>query len=323
MENTIRIAAVAGPTASGKTSLGIQLAKAFGGEILSCDSMQIYEKLSIGTAKPTLEEQAEAPHHLIGFCPLQQDFSVSDYVHLADKKVQQVAERGNIPIFVGGTGLYLRSFLRNASFEAAGRDETVRQRLKEEVQQYGMEPIYKRLQEKDPAAAEKIHPHNEKRVLRALEFIETTGMLFSQQEEKNKITPPRYPYRMICLAFRDREKLYSRINQRVDLMMQQGLLEETAYLYELVQKSDKPFTAAQAIGYKELFPYFEGTKTLQEAVETLKQESRRYAKRQITWFSREENCTFLYVDEMKSAEELLQKAIEVFSEDGFLTPKGG
>ncbi len=317
-----KLPAVLGPTASGKTALGIALAKQLSGEIISCDSMQIYQGLSIGTAKPSQEELREAPHHLIGFCPIEKSFSVSDYVTLAEKTEKEIRARGKLPILVGGTGLYARAFLRGVSFEAQGKDEKLRSALQEEARRRGIAPLYERLQKIDPQAAEKIHPHNEKRVLRALEFFEATGMLFSKQEERSKQAPPKYDYRVLCLCFRDRQTLYRRIDSRVDEMMERGLLREAQDFFETVSGSREKYTAAQAIGYKELFPYFLGEISLSQAVENIKKESRRYAKRQITWFSREENRLELYVDDFSSGEELAHFARQLLEQDGFLEGEG-
>ncbi len=312
-----KILAVVGPTASGKTALGIRLAKEFQGEIVSCDSMQIYEGLSIGTAKPTPEELSAVPHHLVGICPLDREFSVSDYVILAEQAVTSVWSRGKLPILVGGTGLYARSFLWGIEFEEQGRKEEIRKKLWRQAEEEGILPLYERLKRLDPKAAEKIHPHNEKRVLRALEFYEATGMLFSAQEERSRARPPKYRFSMLCLFYRDRQKLYDRIDRRVDLMLEQGLLEEAEAFYHVVMKSAKKTTAAQAIGYKELFPYFSGEISLEEAVESLKRETRRYAKRQLTWFSREKGALFLYVDEWENEEALFEEAVSLLASENF------
>lgn len=311
-----------GPTASGKTALGLRLAKRFQGEIVSCDSMQIYEGLSIGTAKPTLEELQTVPHHLVGFCPLERNFSVSDYVTLADQAVKSIWSRGNLPILVGGTGLYARSFLWGIEFEEQGKKDEIRKELWQQAKERGISPLYEQLKELDPKAAEKIHPHNEKRVLRALEFYKATGMLFSAQEERSRSRPPKYCFFLLCLFFRDRQKLYDRIDRRVDLMLKQGLLAEAEAFYHLVRKLGKQPTAAQAIGYKELFPYFAGEVSLEEAVESLKRESRRYAKRQLTWFSKEKEALALYVDECENEEELFEKAVGLLNSEGFWEEKG-
>lgn len=313
LEKKIPVAAVVGPTATGKTELGIRLSQRLGGEIVSCDSMQIYEGLPIGTAQPTPEELAAAPHHLIGFLPVEEPFSVSDYVERAGALLQDIHARGKLPILVGGTGLYARSLLRGFSFEENGRDEALRQRLFQEAQDQGIEPLYQRLQQLDPKAAEEIHPNNVKRVIRALEYIQLCGEPFSAQAERSKTVESPYRYVMLCLSYRDREALYQRIDRRVDLMLERGLLAEAETFFQRCQGEEKIPTAAQAIGYKELFPYFRGEVSLEEAAENIKRESRRYAKRQITWFKREEQTEFLYVDDYPDRESLLEAALQVLA----------
>ncbi len=291
MEKPI-VLAVAGPTASGKTAIGIALARRFGGEIVSCDSMQIYKGLPIGTAQPTYEERQAAPHHLIGFLGADEPFSVSDYVALAGKVIGEIGGRGRLPILVGGTGLYARSLLRGFSFEERARDEALRERLFTQPP----EALYARLQALDPEGAREIHPHNVKRVVRALEYCLLTGEPFSRQAARSKLMEPPYRYLLLCPVFSDRQLLYSRIDRRVDTMLEQGLLEEAEGFFHYCQKAGTPPTAAQAIGYKELFPYFKGEVSLEEAIARVKQESRRYAKRQLTWFAREPGVQYLYLD---------------------------
>lgn len=317
----IPVAAVVGPTATGKTELGIALCRRLGGEILSCDSMQIYRGLPIGTAQPTSEELAAAPHHLIGFLEVEEPFSVSDYVELAGREIQSISQRGNLPILVGGTGLYARSLLRGFSFEEKGRDEALRARLFQEAEQVGGQALYQRLQQLDPKAAQEIHPNNVKRVIRALEYIELCGEPFSAQAERSKTAQSPYQYVMLCLSFRNRETLYRRIDLRVDKMLEQGLLEEANAFYQRCCQAKSIPTAAQAIGYKELFPYFRGEVSLEEAVENIKRESRRYAKRQITWFKREESVEFLYVDDYPDKEALVAEGIRLLKKWNVL--KGG
>lgn len=316
------VAAVVGPTATGKTALGIGLARHFGGEIVSCDSMQIYRGLPIGTAQPDGDELAQAPHHLVNFLDVRQPFSVSDYVNLARQAIREIAGRGKLPILVGGTGLYARSLLRGFTFEERAKDDGLRQKLMEEAQTLGPDALYQRLQQLDPAAAGEIHPHNVKRVVRALEYIQLAGEPFSSQAARSKEAESPYRYCMVVLGYRDRQKLYQRIDSRVDKMLAAGLLEEAERFYRLCRQGDVPPTAAQAIGYKELFPYFAGEVSLEQAVEDIKRESRRYAKRQITWFAREENAVPLYLDEVGGPEEALQAAIELLEERGFGTPAG-
>ena len=322
MEKKIALAAVLGPTASGKTALGIALARRYGGEIVSCDSMQIYRGLSIGTAKPSSDELNAAPHHLIGFCDVDRAFSVSEYVTMAEQTIHEICAAGKHPILVGGTGLYARSLLRGVSFDERGRDENLRSSLTEEAALNGIEPLYERLSGLDPQAARKIHPHNEKRVIRALEFCLATGERFSEQEERSRRAPPRYRSLVLCLSFRDRQKLYDRINCRVEAVMNAGLEEEARAFYQVVRESRRPLTAAQAIGYKELFPFFDGILSLEEAVENIKRETRRYAKRQLTWFNREQDAIFLYVDDWKDEQELLQEAFRIWEQSGLFSEKG-
>ncbi|MCU7652363.1 tRNA (adenosine(37)-N6)-dimethylallyltransferase MiaA [Acutalibacter sp. LFL-21] len=320
-ENRIPVAAVVGPTATGKTELGIGLCQRLGGEVVSCDSMQVYRGLPIGTAQPTSEELAAVPHHLVGCLEVDQPFSVSDYVEAAGKAIQGIRARGKFPVLVGGTGLYARSLLRGFSFEENGRDEALRQKLFRQAEEQGADALYRRLQELDPKAAEEIHPHNVKRVVRALEYIQLCGEPFSQQAERSRTAQSPYQYVMLCLTYRDREALYRRIDQRVDRMLEQGLLEEARLFFNRCQGSERIPTAAQAIGYKELFPYFRGEASLAEAVESIKRESRRYAKRQITWFKREERVEFLYVDSFSNHQALLDESLAQLAKWGVV--KGG
>lgn len=315
------VAAVVGPTATGKTELGIRLCNRLGGEIVSCDSMQIYRGLPIGTAQPTPEELASAPHHLISFLDVEEPFSVSDYVDVAKKEIQSISNRGKLPVLVGGTGLYARSLLRGFSFEENGRDEALRARLVQEAEQFGTQALFERLERLDPQAAKEIHPNNVKRVIRALEYIQLCGEPFSCQAERSKSAQSPYQYVMICLGFRDRETLYRRIDLRVDRMMEQGLLEEARRFYERCCQAEQIPTAAQAIGYKELFPYFQGEVSLEDAVESIKRESRKYAKRQITWFKREEQVEFLYVDDFSNVDDLTEESIKLLKKWNVL--KGG
>ena len=316
MEEKIPVLAVVGPTAAGKTALGISLAKALYGEIVSCDSMQIYRGQPIGTAQPTPEEQAAVPHHLVSFLDVRESFSVSDYVELAGQTIRELWGRGKLPVLVGGTGLYARSLLRGFSFTDSCRDESLREELFRRGEEEGPEALYRELEALDPVSAKEIHPNNVKRVIRALEYCKLSGEPFSAQAERSKSALPPYRSLMLCVSFRDREKLYSRIDRRVDKMLEAGLLEEAERFYDLCKTCGAPPTAAQAIGYKELFPYFAGDASLDEAVENLKRESRRYAKRQITWFSREPDARYLYADDYDSPEELLEEGLRLAKEAG-------
>lgn len=305
------VLAVLGPTASGKTAFGIALAQALGGEIISCDSMQIYTGLPVGTAQPTAEEQAAAVHHLIGFVDPLESFSVSDYVQLASQKIDDCTRRGVLPVLVGGTGLYARALLRGYSFGEQGRDDTVREQLTQRAEQEGAAALYEQLQVLDPVAAEQIHPNNVHRVIRALEYCLTAGEPFSKQAERTQPEQSEYRYLMLVPSYRERQKLYDRIDLRVEKMLQAGLLDEAKWLYQLCETADKVPTAAQAIGYKEFFPYLRGECSLEEAVETAKRESRRYAKRQITWFSHEPAAVPLYLDDFASNEDALAQAMKL------------
>ena len=283
-KNKIPVLAVVGPTASGKTSLAIALAQRLDGEIVSCDSMQIYKGMDIGTAKPTEEEQAAAVHHLIGFLEPTEPFSVSDYVDMAAKIVDDIHAKGKLPILCGGTGLYARSLLGGLVFDEFGRDDALREKLRKEADEIGLEGLYRRLQELDPEAAEKIHPNNQPRLYRALEYCLLSGGKFSDWQKKAAAAESNYNVCMLGIGFHDRDVLYERINRRVDIMFELGLEEEAKGFYEKYRASG--VTSAQAIGYKELFPYFEGLRTLQETRETIQQETRHYAKRQLAWFKR-------------------------------------
>ena len=305
-----KLIAVAGPTASGKTSLGICLAKHYNGEIVSCDSMQIYKGLDIGTAKPTPREMAEVPHHMVGIVDVSEKFSVSDYVFAAENVINDITARQKLPIFVGGTGLYLRSLIQGISFEENPVDEELRKELALLAKTEGAAYLHKKLFETDSEAAKLIHENNVKRVVRALEYCHTTGKKFSAQMQSAKGQEKRYNAKVFCLSFRDRKKLYQRIEKRIDLMMEAGLLQEAKQLWrEAEHMTDKP-TALQAIGYKELFPYFQNQITLNTAISNLKQATRRYAKRQLTWF-RKEDCVFVYADDYKNETELANAVFQM------------
>lgn len=306
MEKKIKLLAVCGPTASGKTALSIALAKAFDGEIVSCDSMQIYRGMEIGTAKPCEAEMQGVPHHLLDFCDPAETFSVMDYTALAAKVIREIDARQKRVLLVGGTGLYARSLLRSVPFTENSRSDAVREALRKEFETDGIEPLYARLKQLDPEGAAQIHPNNTKRVIRALEYCTMAGRPFSAQAEDSKHVESPYDYKMICLSCRDRKKLYARVDRRVDQMLEDGLLEEVRRYYE--QYGTLGRTSVQAIGYKELFPYFEGACALEEAVESIKRETRRYAKRQLTWFRREENTVWLYTDDYPDAADLIDAA---------------
>ena len=287
------VIAVVGPTACGKTHLAVELAKWQQSEVVSADSMQVYQDMQIGTARPTASEMDGVPHHLLGFLPLSQEFSVADYVKLAGECLQTIQEKGKIPILVGGTGLYIRSLLQNLSFPSLDKDEALREELTCKAREHGTEVLVQELRQVDPASAERIDPQNIPRLVRAIELCRLTGKTMTQHLEESRRHPPPYRVCMIGLDFADRSRLYDRIDRRVDAMMEAGLLEEARRV--LSQEGSK--TALQAIGYKELAPYLAGEIPLEQAVENIKRETRRYAKRQLTWFRREEQIHWLYLDE--------------------------
>lgn len=296
MGKKIKILAVVGSTASGKSALAVELAKALDGEIVSCDSMQIYRRMSIGTAKPTPEEQEGIAHHLIDFVDPENAFSCAEYVECAKRAAEDIAARGKLPVFCGGTGLYLDAFLRGGGFEETVTDPILREELFAYAEQNGNEALHARLSEVDPESAAAIHPNNVKRVVRALEIFRTTGMTKTEADRKSREIDSPYEATVIGLRYAERDVLYERIDRRVDIMLETGLLEETRRLLA-EGVFEKNATAAQAIGYKELLGYLHGEESLFEAVESLKRATRRYAKRQITWFGAKDYVRWLDMTE--------------------------
>lgn len=299
-----KIAVIAGPTATGKTRLAVMLAKRFNGEVISADSMQIYRHMDIGSAKPTPEETEGIPHHLIDIINPDEPFSVARYVELADLAAQDIISRGKLPIIAGGTGLYISSFIDNVQFTQSETDFKLRERLFKEAEENGYKALHERLLKIDPKAAEGIHPNNVKRVVRALELYETTGLTLSEQNENSKTEPSPYEPIMLALST-EREVLYERINLRVDLMIKAGLLDEIEKLKAMGLTKD--MQSMQGIGYKELLSYLDGEYSLYEAVELVKKNSRNYAKRQLTWFKRDER--YMWLDCM--AEDLNNRAEKI------------
>ena len=287
------VLAVVGPTATGKTALGVRLARRFGGEIISADSMQIYRGLDIGTAKVTPAEAEGVPHHCVDILPPEAAFSVADFTALAGRLAAEIDARGRLPILVGGTGLYIQSFLYGVRFTEEKAPDGLREQLAAELAARGPAALYAELQAADPDAAAAIHPNNHLRVLRALEHYRATGRRLSEQKAAS--LPAQRPYRTLVLGldFAARSDLYRRIDLRVDRMMTQGLLAEAETVY---RSRDRYRTAAQAIGYKEFFPYFAGQAPLEACVEQLKQASRRYAKRQLTWFRHMDGVVWIAAD---------------------------
>ena len=301
------VLAVVGPTATGKTALGVALAERFGGEIISADSMQLYKGLTVGTAKVTPEETHGIPHHAVDFLEPDQPFSVADFTALASRLEADLSARGKLPILVGGTGLYVQSFLYGVRFTAEKTPDGLREQLAAELNEKGPAAMYAELQAADPEAAAAIHPNNQVRVLRALEHYRATGKKLSEQKAAS--LPPEKPYRSLILGldFPDRAQLYRRIDLRVDRMMEQGLLDEAKLVYD---NRGRFKTAAQAIGYKEFFPYFAGESDVGPCVEKLKQASRNYAKRQLTWFRHMEDVVWLDA----SAPDVQERAAQLTNE---------
>lgn len=305
----IKTIAVVGPTASGKTSLGVELAKHFGGEVVSADSMQIYKYMNIATAKPTVAEMQGIPHHMIDFLLPTEPYSVAKYKEDAMKCIEDIASRGKIPVIVGGTGLYVDTLLYNTEFFDIEIDEKLRKSLYEKCEKLGCDKMWEELKEIDPVSAESIHKNNRKKIIRALEVYYQTGKTISQQTKLSRLSGEVLDYKIIGLSARNRDVLYDRINLRVDIMLKDGLLEEAKDFFDKYNTA----TAAQAIGYKELLPFFESRLSLEECAENLKMQTRRYAKRQLTWFRRNENINWLYIDDYKDG-ELIEKAVEIIEE---------
>lgn len=288
----IPVAAVVGPTATGKSRLAAELALHFGGEVVSADSMQIYRGLPVGTAQPSAEEMRGVPHHLIGFLDPEEPFSVADYAALASETIRGIHERGRLPVVAGGTGLYVGALLHNLRFSPEGRDEALREELLRRAREEGPEALWKELESFDPQSAERIHPHNVGRLVRAIEIYRSTGVTMTEQIGRSRAEPSPYDVCMIGLDYSDRQALYAAIGRRVDQMMEAGLPREAERVLSLPEGT----TARQAIGYKEFLPYFRGECSLAEAAEQVKRESRRYAKRQRTWFLRQESAEWILMD---------------------------
>ena len=273
--------------------------------------MQIYQGMAIATAKPTQEEMQGIPHHLIDFLPPDQTYSVALFVRDAARCIEEITARGRLPIIAGGTGLYVDSLLNHVQFSEEQRDEAYAAQLREELLQNGVEPLLQRLWEVDAASARRLSAEkNPKRIIRALEFYHTTGTTITEQLAQSRQTPSPYRAVKLGLNYKDREKLYDRINRRVDQMLAQGLIEEA----QRVLASPLSCTSVMAIGYKELMPYFQNEATLEECIEKLKRETRRYAKRQLTWFRRDKEIHWLYADEYDSFEELYAAAVQTINE---------
>ena len=301
---------IAGPTASGKTALTIALAKRLDGEVVSADSMQIYDAVSVGTARPTIEEMDGVPHHLMGFVPLSSKYSVSCYMEDAHRVFNEVYSRGKLPIMCGGTGLYIQSFMENRQLLEEQPNPALRQQLISIAEAQGNQALLDRLRTVDPVSADRLHVNDRNRIIRALEVFETTGMTITEQTARSHDIPSPYTPCLFVLDFHDRQKLYDRINRRVDVMLENGLLDEAKRVLE----TDPNATVTQAIGYKEFASYFDGSITLAEAADMLRQQTRRYAKRQLSWFRRMENAITLWVDDYASTDNLVADALRLYAE---------
>ena len=307
MDKKTPLIAVIGPTASGKTGLAVEIAKKFGGEVVSADSMQIYSELTVGTAKPTEKEMEGVPHHLIGHKSIDEEYSVVDYVEEAKNAIADIFSRGKLPVLCGGTGLYVDSLLSNTEFSEIKSDPDVRKKLYDFAEENGNEALFEKLKEIDPESAAKTHANNLIRVVRAMEVYEVTGKTMSEHQKDSHPIPSIYDVCYIGTNFSDRDKLYARIEQRIDEMLEEGVEEEARFLFE----HNGTCTAAQAIGYKEFYPYFRGKMSREEAISVLKKETRHYAKRQITWFRRNDKINWLFRDEFSEKKDLSEAAFEI------------
>lgn len=306
---SIPLLIIVGPTATGKTKLSIELAKYYDGEIISSDSMQIYKKMNIGTAKITNEEKLDIPHYMLDIVEPNEEFSVAEYEKMVKPIIKDINKRGKLPIIVGGTGLYINSIIYTMNFSECINNPDYRNKMKELSKKYGNEFLHAKLKQIDPETARKLHPNDVKRIIRALEVYEFTGKPISyyQKESGKKLNKDYNPY-MIGLNYRDRNILYKKIDNRIDQMIENNLIEEVVNLLKIgYNKSD---TSMQALGYKEIVEYLEGKTTLEEAIEKLKKGTRRYAKRQITWFKSYDFIKWFYVDDFHDFKELKKKIIE-------------
>lgn len=303
-----KVLVIAGPTGCGKTDLSVKIAKKIGAEIISSDSMQIYKGMDIGTAKVTKEEMQNVPHHMIDILSPFESYSVSDYCKDAKKIAEGIFQKGKPVVLVGGTGLYTDSFIKDIDFSEDGeKDFALRRELEYFARDYGPEALHKKLSEFDPKSAQTIHPNNIKRVIRAIEYYKLTGETIWEHNEKTKQKSSPYEYVYIGLT-RDREELYERIDKRVDLMIEAGLTEEVMNLYKTGLSNGH--TSMQALGYKELFWYIQGKATFDEAVRILKRDSRRYAKRQLTWFGKNPEINWINLSHTPDGEDVAMKILK-------------
>ena len=307
MPGKIPLLVIAGPTATGKTKLAVEMAKIYDGEVVSADSMQIYKGLSVATAKPTAEEMQGIKHHLIDFLEPDEPFSVADYVRMAKQCIADIRSRGKLPIVCGGTGLYISSLVDNVCFDNTVGSTDKREELRAYAETFGNHSLWKRLSAVDPETASAVHENNLPRVIRALEVYELTGKPISAVKAESRSEGSPYDACIIGIGFTDRQKLYDRIDKRVDVMLENGLVEEVRAFYE----NYSPATANQAIGCKELLDYIKGSSGLDEAVAKVKQESRHYAKRQLTWFRRVEGIEWVFADENADYKNFIKKVQKI------------
>ena len=306
--NKIPVIAVVGPTASGKSDLAVEICLALDGEVVSADSMQIYKGIDISTAKPDNEEKKGVPHHMMDFLDNTESFSVADYQQLAGECIADIHSRGKLPVVVGGTGLYIDTLLDNIRLTDASYDPQLREKLYKRAEEEGIEALLDELRKIDPEYASKMHPNNSKRIIRALEVWYSSGVTMTQQIELSHAESP-YDVCYIGLDAKNRDYLYDRINRRVTLMLEKGLEAEAR---DYLSQSDTS-TSSQAIGCKELKPYFDGEISLEEAADNLRQATRRYAKRQLTWFRRNERINWIYIDTYENKSQIVQRAIEIIN----------
>ena len=307
--NKIPLIVIAGPTASGKTKLAVELAKIYDGEVISADSMQIYKEMSIASAKPTAQEMQGIPHHLIDILDTDYQFSVAEYVDMAKRTIDDVYSRGKTPILCGGTGLYISSLIDNIQFDETSGDESLRQELLLLAKEKGNHFLWEKLNSIDPEIAKVVHENNLSRVIRGIEYFELTGTKLSEQKVLSRRESSPYNCCIIGLTFSDRSLLYDRINKRVDSMIANGLIEEAKYMFE----NCKTATSRQAIGYKELIPYFEGKESLEACIDKIKLETRHYAKRQLTWFRRIDGIQWIELDKYIEYQKIIENVKNIIA----------
>lgn len=298
-----KVVVICGPTASGKTALSIELAKRINGEIISSDSMQIYKDMDIGTAKPTKEEMQGIKHYLVDFVEPNKRYSVADFKKDAEKAIEEILKNGKVPIIVGGTGLYVDSLIYGIEYQDIKFDEQYRKELENRVEQEGLESLYNEAKKIDPQAMEKISSNDQKRILRVLEIYKATGKNKTEQEAESRKNGVKYDYKVFAINM-DREKLYERINKRVDIMIEQGLIQE---VQDLLKKYDEFPTAMQGLGYKEVVEYLQGNISKEEMIDKVKMETRRYAKRQNTWFKKNKQTIWIEPQDLQKILDEIHK----------------